>query len=61
MPSFPMGACGVSSALLGGYFEGKRRRWISMDKWYPRYPDPERWETHVWLQRDTLVVDITAD
>jgi hypothetical protein len=61
MQSFPVQACGVSSALLGAYFEENDVlgfQWISGVR---GTPDPERWETHVWLQRDTLVVDITAD
>jgi hypothetical protein len=61
IPSFPTGACGVSSALLGAYFEESG---ISGFQWISGVrdtPDAERWETHVWLQRDSLVVDITAD
>lgn len=61
MESFPVGACGVSSALLGAYFEEKDVlgfQWICGVR---ETSDPGRWETHAWLQRDTLVVDITAD
>ena len=61
MPSFPTGACGVSSALLGAYFEDcgvLGFRWISGVR---ASSDPDHWDTHVWLQRNSLVVDITAD
>ncbi len=62
MAKFPNGACGDATLLLGtylidlgeepfNYMLGDRGNGI----------DDSNWSSHAWLQRDTLIVDITAD
>ena len=59
--SFPRGACGDASLILGAYLA---------DNGFPHfvYVTGERgsheagtWSSHAWLEADGLVADITAD
>ena len=61
MQSFPNGACGDTSLLFGAFL---------VDRGIPgfKYICGERgsradntWTSHAWLQREDLVVDLTAD
>lgn len=62
---FPAGCCGQACQLLGTYFlangisgfrcvEGSLGKWFSPD-------EPPTAPSHAWLERDGLIVDITAD
>jgi len=59
--SFPRGACGDASLILGAYLA---------DKGFPGFvyvtgergeQDSGTWSSHAWLEADGLVADITAD
>lgn len=59
--SFPRGACGDSSLILGAYLA---------DNGFPGFvcvtgermsQNVGKWSSHAWLEADGLVVDITAD
>lgn len=61
MRSFPRGACGDTALLFGAFL---------VDRAIPgfKYICGERgsqanntWTSHAWLQRDDLVIDLTAD
>jgi hypothetical protein len=57
MKNFPRGSCGDTSILLGQYFFDQ-----SLGLW--EYASGERepdLHSHAWLERDGLIVDITAD
>ena len=57
MKNFPHGSCGDTSILLGQYFFDQ-----SLGLW--EYASGERepdLHSHAWLERDGLIVDITAD
>lgn len=61
LQSFPRGACGDASLLLGAWLADEGVGGI-------RYICGERglradntWTSHAWLQREACVVDITAD
>lgn len=59
--SFPRGACGDASLILGAYLA---------DNGFPEFVyvtgergshDAGTWSSHAWLEADGLVADITAD
>lgn len=56
--SFPRGACGDASRLLGLYLEA-----LGLGKWTYVQGEAggEMFATHAWLEQDGLIVDITAD
>lgn len=52
---FPRGACGDTCELLGRFFaENGSDRWEYVSAWKDDY-------SHAWLQKQDVVVDITAD
>lgn len=61
MSSFPAGACGDATLLLGaylvdcGYFDFL---YVSADR---GSHEDNSWTSHAWLARERLVIDITAD
>jgi len=61
LASFPFGACGDASLLLGAYladngFEGFRQ--VQAERGSRQ---DDTWTSHAWLETTDLVVDITAD
>lgn len=61
MQLFPRGACGDTSLLFGAYLVDHS---VSGFKWMSGSRGDVRndtWTSHAWLQRDDLVVDLTAD
>ena len=60
--SFPRGACGDTALVLGTYFEEdcglKGFEYVSGDRGSKA---EDTWSSHAWLEREGLVVDITAD
>ena len=56
--SFPRGACGDASRLLGIYLES-----LGLGKWtyVQGQAGGQRFATHAWVEQDGLIVDITAD
>ncbi|WP_373451105.1 hypothetical protein [Comamonas sp. SY3] len=61
MELFPRGACGDTSLLFGAYLVDHS---ITGFKWMSGCRGDVRdntWTSHAWLQRDNLVVDLTAD
>jgi len=55
LQAFPRGACGDTSELLGQYLRDSGLGvWTYCSGWFSHY-------SHAWLERDGLVVDITAD
>ena len=61
MQLFPRGACGDTSLLFGAYLVDHS---ITGFKWTSGCRGDVRdntWTSHAWLQRDDLVVDLTAD
>lgn len=59
LQNFPVGACGDASILLGQFFADR-----GLGEWF--YVNGERTaasgkQTHAWIERDGLVVDITAN
>lgn len=58
---FPRGSCGDATPLLGSYFIDLRI--FEFDYYcgdYGSHADGT-WSSHAWLQKDDIVVDITAD
>jgi hypothetical protein len=54
---FPLGACGTASDLLGQYLADS-----GLGEWTYRSGElPDSGNTHAWLERDGVLVDITAD
>jgi hypothetical protein len=54
---FPLGACGTASDLLGQYLVDS-----GLGEWtYRSGVLPDSGNTHAWLERDGVLVDITAD
>jgi hypothetical protein len=60
MQEFPRGACGDATLILGSYLEDVGISGFSYVTG-ERGDYPGSWHSHAWLQRGTLVVDITAD
>lgn len=61
MTSFPKGACFGTSLLLGAYLaDNKISGFKRISGTRGVYADGNE-ETHAWLARETLIVDITAD
>ena len=61
---FPRGACGEVAPLLGTYFieNGLLGFEYILGERGSREQDAEiRWHSHAWIQRGSLIVDITAD
>jgi hypothetical protein len=59
LQDFPVGACGDASILLGQFFADQ-----GIGEWF--YVNGERTtssgqQSHAWIERDGLVVDITAN
>lgn len=56
---FPRGSCGDVALLLGTFLieNGERPFTEMFGEWGP----PERFESHAWIERNGVVVDITAD
>lgn len=60
MQSFPMGACGDASLLLGAYFKDHELTGFKYVCGERGSRNDDTWTTHAWLQCGTCVVDITA-
>lgn len=59
--SFPRGACGDATLILGTYFIDQGfSEFNYMLGDYGSHED-DTWSSHAWLQNGDLVVDITAD
>ncbi|NBC02370.1 MAG: hypothetical protein GVY20_01555 [Bacteroidetes bacterium] len=56
---FPGGACGAASDVLGTYLDELGFTPIFRVLKYCRIPDQN--QSHVWLEYDNLLIDITAD
>jgi hypothetical protein len=60
--SFPAGSCGDTCLILGTYFQDVCGFPVFQYVCGERGSQSDNsWTTHAWLQRDTLIVDITAD
>ena len=61
MMNFPRGSCGDSSLLIGAFLADRGYsgfEYVSGDR---GTVVDNTWTSHAWLQRSSLVVDITAD
>lgn len=61
---FPHGACGEAASLLGTYFIENGLvgfEYISGDRGSHESDAEMPWHSHAWIQRGSLIVDITAD
>ena len=57
LADFPRGSCGDVSELLGQYLSDS-----GLGAWsYPNGTQSDPFFTHAWVERDGLIVDITAD
>lgn len=54
---FPLGACGDTTEMLGQYLDD---RGFGVWMYIQGHRDTDGW-THAWLERDGVVIDITAD
>ncbi|WP_146042157.1 hypothetical protein [Chromobacterium sinusclupearum] len=59
--SFPKGACGDASLLLGAYFSDQGIVGFNYVTGERGEVDVGTWTSHAWLRRGDLIVDITAD
>ena len=61
LQDFPHGACGWSSLLLGAVLKDKGHNgFIYVCGERPSH-DPSKTTSHAWLERGSLIIDITAD
>lgn len=57
LADFPRGACGTTADMLGQYFQE-----LGLGEWnYRQGLLPDSGNTHGWIERKGLLVDITAD
>ena len=61
MSSFPVGSCGDVSLLLGAYFSDCGIDGFQYVSGCRGRRNDNTWESHAWLARESLIVDITAD
>ena len=55
--NFPKGSCGDASEMLGQYLSDS-----GLGRWsYCFGIEPDSFATHAWVERNRLIVDITAD
>lgn len=56
LEQFPRGSCGDASELLGQFFSD-----VGLGGWFYRWGFDNAQLSHGWIERDGLIVDITAD
>lgn len=61
MASFPAGACGDTSLLLGAYFKDMGVLGFEYICGTRGNQQDNTWTSHAWLSNGALIVDITAD
>ena len=61
LKNFPSGACGDTALLLGTYFNDLGESGFSYVSGCRGSYETHTWHTHAWLQRDSLVIDLTCD
>ena len=61
LASFPLGGCGDVTLLLGAYFVDTKLGSFDYIHGERRVSSGGAAESHAWLQRADLIVDITAD
>jgi len=61
MQSFPRGACGDTALLFGAFLVDQEVSGFKYIRGERGSQENDTWTTHAWLQRDDLVVDLTAD
>lgn len=61
MQQFPLGACGDTSRLFGAFLQDTGIQGFSYVSGYRGNVHDQTLRGHAWLQRASLVVDLTAD
>lgn len=61
MQNFPNGSCGDATPLLGTYLTKLGHSNFMYVLGERRCHGPNGWHSHAWLEKDGLIIDITAD